>query len=518
MTNKTTAGEQIADDRAELALQGNGRNVRKISSNSSKWLEIGSAGLEVWSGFISEAYHADLFWPTCYPLYNRIRRSDPEITIARNLFVALSRRLKLSFVPATDDPTDDDQAAADFGNEALLDLEGGQSALLETIVSYVPFMGWGWWEILPGLRREGWRPPGPDPWRSRYDDGLLGIRRLAWRDHSSFGEWDIDEGTGRLFGMIQRDMPNPDVYIPLERSLHLKFGDNVNPEGLSPLEAVWRLERIKYGLELVQGMGFEHSAGHLDVKTEKESLTDADKQHIKDAARAVLSASEGNYVAWPKGFSGEIKDIDFTAAGSLLEAIKYYGVLKLQVFQMQWAALSATTGTGSFAAKAEDTTMFVLFFNAMMEGFAEQAGDQLAPWLFDRNSDAWPELTAPPRLTITKLEKTVNIAELTDWVDMMLTKGMPLDDNDFLWIRERSGMPEALPKVEDLPTPEPDPVPGDDDEPDESDETEEADEADAEDEIEDDDVRGALQAFADSERTPKWIRRLLNRSVDAEIE
>ncbi len=504
MADKTTAGDQVV---ANLDLHGNG-STRGLTKTQSKWAEIGSSGLEVWSGFISEAYNTDLYWPTVYPLYNRIRRSDPEITIARNLFVALSRRLDLAFVPGTDEPTPDDQAATDFGNEALLDLEDGPSALLETVVSYVPFMGWGWWEIIPGLRREGWRPPGgDDPWRSRYDDGLLGIRRLAWRDHSSFSEWDIDDATGRLFGMFQQDEPNPKAYIPLEKSLHLTFGDNVNPEGLSPLEAVWRLERMKYGLELIQGVGFEHAAGHLSIESEKEQFTDEDKSQLKAAAKAILSASQSNYVAWPKGFSGKVMDINFSAADSLLQAIKYYGVLKLQVFQMQWAALSASTGAGSFAAKKEDTTMFVLFFNAMMQGFNEQMNVQLQPWLFDRNSDAWPQMTAPPRLTITKLEKTVNIAELTDWVDMMLSKGMPLDDNDFIWIRERAGMPEELPEDEEAETPEPQ---------DGSGETEDTDEDEAEDAIDDGDVRGALQAFANSSRTPEWIRNLLNRSVDAD--
>ncbi len=501
---KPLPGDKVV---ANLDLHGNG-SKRGLTPSQSKWVEIGSAGLEVWAGFISEAYNKDLYWPSVYPLYNRIRRSDPEISIARNLFVALSRRLDLAFVPGAEDPTPDDHKATDFGNEALLDLDDGPSALLETIVSYVPFMGWGWWEIIPGLRREGWKPPGTDdPWRSRYDDGLLGIRRLAWRDHSSFKEWDIDDDTGRLFGMFQQDFPNPEVYLPLERSLHLTFGDNVNPEGLSPLEAVWRLERIKYGLELVQGVGFEHAAGHLSIDSEKEQFTSEDKSQLKAVAKAILSASQSNYVAWPKGFSGKIMDIPFSAADSLLEAIKYYGVLKLQVFQMQWAALSASTGTGSFAAKKEDTTMFVLFFNAMMQGFAEQMNVQLQPWLFDRNADKWPGMTAPPRLTITKLEKTVNIAELTDWVDMLLSKGLPLDDNDFIWIRERAGMPEKLPEDEegDLPDPQ-----------DDSGATEDSDEGEAEDAIEDDDVRGALQAFADSPRTPAWIRNLLNRSVDAD--
>ena len=431
-----------------LKLQSNGRG-RRLVTNAKKWAEIGSPGLEIWSGFVNEAYHADLYWPTCYPLYNRIRRADPEVSIVRVLFVALARRLKMAWVPDTDEPTDGDTEAAKFGNEAMLDLDGGPSAFLETVVSYLPFMGWGWWEVLPGLRREGWRPPDGDPWRSRYDDGLLAIRRLAWRDHSSFSRWDIDDESGRLAGMYQRDEPNLEVFIPLDQSLHLKFGDNVNPEGLSPLEAIWRLERVKYGLEIVQGIGFEHAAGYLDVKSEKEALTASDKAAIKKVARSILSASEGNFAAWPKGFSGEIKDTDFAAATGILEAIKYYGILKLQIFIMQWIALSATSGVGSFAAKQEDTTMFVLFFNAMMEGFADQMSKQLAPWLFDKNRKRWPDLTANPKLTITPLEKVVELKDLSEWVKTLHEIDFSLDDADELWIREKSGMREELPEIED---------------------------------------------------------------------
>ena len=193
-------------------------NNRKIKTDRKKWQEIGTPGLEIWSGFVNEAYHTDLYWPSVYPLFNRIRRSDPEISITRQTFVAFARQLTFNWVPATEDPTDDDLLAADFGNEAMLDLDGGPGELLETIVSYVPFLGWGWWEVVPGLRREGWQAPGTDdPWRSKYNDGLFGIRRLGWRDHSSFSRWDIDEASGRLFGMVQRDEPSEEVTIPLDQ-------------------------------------------------------------------------------------------------------------------------------------------------------------------------------------------------------------------------------------------------------------------------------------------------------------
>jgi hypothetical protein len=264
-------------------------------------------------------------------------------------------------------------------------MEGGPDGFLSTLVAQVPFMGFGWWEEVYGLRKTGWvAPDADDGWRSQYNDGYIGLRRLAWRDHSSFYKWDIDEYTGRLRGLVQNDYPNKQITIPLSKSVHIAFGDIHNPEGLSPLEAVWRLERIKYGLEIVQGIGFEHSAGYLDVKT-TVTLTDEDKAAVRKAARAITSAQEGNYAVWPSGITGEVKDTTFGAAASILEAIKYLGVLKLMVFNMHWAALSSVTGVGSNAAMTDSSQMFITVYNAMMDGMVCPNGRAIcqAPFYFE---------------------------------------------------------------------------------------------------------------------------------------
>lgn len=431
---------------AELA-KGDGRP----KSSESKWTEIGTPGLEIMSGFVSEAYHADLQWPACQPLFSRIRRSDPEISIIRQLFVALASDIGVMFQTPeqVESPTDDDKKAVDFGNEILEDLDGGIAGWIDTLISYVPFMGWGWWEVVPGLRRKDWRPPGGDPWRSRFEDGRIGLRRLAWRDHSSFDKWEIDEYTGQLHGMWQRDHPNEPVLIPLDRSVHLTFGDMVNPEGLSPLEAIWRLERIKYGLEVIQGIGFEHSAGHVKFQSD-QNLTSADKTNIKKAARALLTAQEGNYMLLPGHIQAEVVDVDFGASRSILEAIKYYGILKLQLYSMQWVALSATSGVGSYAAKKEDTTMFVLYFNAMMKGFLDQLDRQIGKWIFDINKEAFPNMTMRPKLVPTPIEKIIDLGDLTQFVEMLLLTGFPIDNQDLIAIRRKSDfLPEALPVEED---------------------------------------------------------------------
>lgn len=407
--------------------------------------EIGKSGLKEFSGYVQEAYNRELTWPSVQPLYSRLRRSDPEIAAVRQVFTALARSVAFHW-ELPDDANDADKAAAEFGETVLDDLEGGMSDFTETMVSQVPFFGWGWWEVLPGYRDPKWAPPEGDEWRSQYDDKRIGIRRLAWRDTSSFYRWDMDD-KGRVMAMIQYAIPDPPVSIPASNSLHLKYGDAHNPEGLSPLEAVWRLERIKYGLEVVQGIGFEHAAGYLDI-TANDKLSDEDKVVIKRIAKAILSAQEGNYAAWPKGVTGEIKDVPFSAAPSILDAIKYFGILKLQIFNMQWMALSATSGSGSFAAMNDSSSMFVMTYNAMIEGFARQMDAQIGKRLFRWNN--FPGITKRPHLKADTINK-LSLSELAS-ILAPLKSAMNFGPEDIKAIRKQTGfMPETLPEGDEAP-------------------------------------------------------------------
>jgi hypothetical protein len=417
--------------------------------------EVGTNGLNEMSGFIHAAYASELTWPSCQPLYSRLRRSDPEISTIRQVFQALTRAVSIDW-ELPDKPNDADKKAQEFAQQVIDDVEGGDSAFLETVVSHVPFYGWGWFDVVPGVRDPNWKPPDPeDDWRSEYKDGNVGIRRLAFRDTSSFQGWDLTD-RGRLRGMVQMDYPNPTVILPLSHGLHIAYGDTNNPEGLSPLEAVWRMERIKFGLEVIQGIGFEHSAGYLEV-TSENALTPADKAEIQRSARAIMSAQEGNYAAWPKGVRGELKDSAFQAAAAILESIRYYGLIKLQVYLSQWVAIASTAGTGAYSAASDASSMFMMIFNGMMKGFAKQADAQIGKRLFQWNS--FPGMTKRPRLIITPIEKTISLTELGQIITP-LKNVLPLGPDDFISIRRKTGfLPESLPDVDETPQPEEKPAP-----------------------------------------------------------
>jgi hypothetical protein len=231
--------------------------------------------------------------------------------------------------------------------------------------------------------------------------------------------------------------------------LHLTFGDPVNPEGLSPLEAVWRLERLKAGFETVMGLGYEHAAGYAKFQT-AAALAPEDKAAIAQAARAIMTPQKGNYIMLPGHVSADIMDGNFASAGTLLEVVRYYGLLKLQVFAMQWASVATTAGAGALAAHSDSSEMSMMIYNAMWEGFAHQIDQQLGRRLFEHPlvKAAFPGMTRRPRLVALPVEKGIPLNLLSQFV-AQIAPIVPMDADDFIAIRRKSGfLPESLPEID----------------------------------------------------------------------
>lgn len=419
--------------------------------------EMGSSGLKEQMGFVSEAYNKALYWPTVAPLYARLRTSMPTMVMVARAFAAWSKSVK-PFVDLPEKPTDDDKRYQEFIEQDVDNMEGGFGKYIETAVTRVLFDGFGVWEALPSRRERDWVPPSykgadgktwKDDWRSEYDDGLIGLRRLAWRDNSTFDGWEFD-CRKKAIGYKQRDYPSPTVTLMLNQCLHHTFGDPNNPEGNAPLQAIWRLERIKYGLEVVMGIGFEHAAGHLKVqKTEKGVLSADDKTLVKNAARAIMSAQEGNYALFPFGMEGNVIDIGFQAAGNLLETIKFYDVLSLSIYMMQFIALNTMTNTGALASQVDSTQMGIFTFNAALDGLAAQYDDQIGKRLYAWNRDSFPNLTKRPKIKFSHVENNLAMNELAGFL-RSIQGIVPIGEDDIKAFRKRSGwMPENSPKPED---------------------------------------------------------------------
>ena len=415
--------------------------VAELAAANGNTKEIGTSGLEVYWGQVEKADNSKLFWPTCYDLFNKFLRRDPQVAQWRVATASMASKVDWYWELPQEDPTPTETAFLKFLHSIWDDLPGGQRKLIDTYIHYI-LMGWMWFENVPA-RRNGQRVTGAD-WASVYDDGLVGFRDIAFRDHSSFSKWEINESTGKLRGFVQRDYPNAEVVIPLARSTHVTLGDPTSPEGLSPFEALWRLESFMYNLEIIYGIGSERSAGYVKFQSERESITATDKSNAKIIARAMMSAQEGNFALLPGGLAADIMDSPFSAGATVLESIKYYGHLKSQVLNMQWMSLSLTGDAGSNASMMTSSGLWLTAFNAQMTGAAKVIGEQLATQLRDYNRSQFGSIKRLPVLKATPVEANIDLLELAQFVTAVFPV-LDITAEDLAAVRRKSAF---LPEIE----------------------------------------------------------------------
>jgi hypothetical protein len=386
---------------------------------------------------LGEAAMPELEWPDVWhKVYKKMYRTDPEISLMRLVYSVWASHAEID-VERNEYGTDDDKKAVDFFVSALYDIERGIKAWQSKTMTAVPLMGWGVHEIIPCVRKHDWIPPGKDDWRSEYNDGMIGVRRLGWRDYSTFSGWEGKNGNPAF---VQVDEASgATVEIPIDRCLHTRFGDVDSPYGISPLEALYRLERYKSGFEVIFGIGMEKAAGHLSVHLERAPTVE-DVAAITRAAKSILSAQAGNFGLWPPGVKSEVIDAQFTASQTLLEAIRFYHLLKLQVlYSSQWFAISTTSNTGTYSAATDSSQMALSVFNAGFESVVEQFDQKVGRLLWKWNRHHFPKAAKRPRFVAMPVKKEVSPMEMAQLI-AMLSPIMPLGDQDFIEIRRNTGI------------------------------------------------------------------------------
>ena len=426
------------------------------TTKQDEFTEIGTSGIEGFGGYFTNAYIAPLQYPTVVPTYQRLWRSDPEMTVVRNFFSALSGDMELHWMLPQEvggeemgEPTDDDKRYLDFAQSLGNDIKGGFEQWLVSCTTKTPFFGFGLWELPLGLRSEGWESPNGEEWKSKYNDGLIGLRGINWRDYSSFESWEMDETDTRVVGWNQNAPQVQPVTIPMSNLLHMTYGDPDNVEGLPMLESVYRIEKLLYNYQLVHGIGSERSAGH--VKFSVDGKPDADDLAIiRKSARAIMSAQQGSYLTETDKVKAGVMDVPFSAADAIENMIRYLSITKYTLFGMQWVSLSSVSGVGSNAAMADSSDMSLLIFNSMVNSFVEQANGQLANrvLLHPQNVAAFPNATRVPCLKIKPADKTPELPELANFLNVVKDV-IQLGDDDAIAIRKATRiLPETLPEGE----------------------------------------------------------------------
>jgi len=217
--------------------------------------ELGSTGLEHWSGRIDEEWLRELKGDRKWKTIREMRDNDPIIGAILFAVDMLIRNVDWHVEAASDSA--EDQADAEFVESCLGDMSETWENTISEILSFLPF-GFSYHEIVY-KRRKGTK--------SKYDDGKIGWKKLPIRAQNTLDRWDIDRN-GEILAFIQEATSDKfeQITIPITKALLFRTTSHKNnPEGRSVLRNAYRPWYFKKRIEEIEGIGIERDLAGLPV-------------------------------------------------------------------------------------------------------------------------------------------------------------------------------------------------------------------------------------------------------------
>lgn len=433
---------------------GPARPVSKASQGgrTGSFGEIGRTGLRHWGGFVYEEWLKELQGRRGAETWREMSDSDPVVGGILYAIEMLCRRVSWWAKPGGS--TRRDAEGQEYLEQCLFqDMSLAWPDLLSEILSFLTY-GWGWFEIV-------WKRRGGDVrdarQRSRFDDGRIGIRKLAIRSQDSLDEWEFDE-EGGIQAMLQSPPPDYEQHrIPIQKSLlfRTKVTKN-NPEGRSILRSAHRPWYFLKNIQNLEGIGIERDLAGLPVLTPPEGIdiwnpNDSAAQAIRAEAEKTVTAirrDEQEGVLLPFGW--ELKLLSAEGGGrrqfNSSEVIERYE-RRIATSVLADIILLGQDKTGSLALSKTKSRLFASSLEAFLDHVAWVVNEHLVPRLFKLNT--FSGLTAYPQVEHGNVDD-VDLEELGNFIEKLSGAGAPLFPNVELeaHLLDRAGLPSFDPEEE----------------------------------------------------------------------
>jgi hypothetical protein len=378
MPDRMPSGENIwADDVGD-----------EIPQRVSPLVELGVTGLKRTAGYIDEEFLPALRGRKAVKVYREMSTNDSMVGALLFAIDKLIREVEWKVVPA--DQTPDNANAAEFLESCMNDMS--------QVLSMLAY-GWSWHEIVYKRRLGPWEK---DPKKkSKYDDGMIGIRKMPIRAQETLLRWGFDDAGG-IRAMVQMAPPRYQATVlPIEKSLLFRTSiSKGNPEGVSLLRNAYRSWYFKKRLEEFEAIGVERDLAGMPVArvpadflqampgTDKAKTVDAFKKMVRGVRR-----DENEGLVLPSQFDRDTKQQLFefelmSAAGSRqfdTNAIIQRYEQRILMSVLADFILVGHEDTGSYSLHTDKTGIFRAALNAITKAIADTLNRHLVPRLFSAN-------------------------------------------------------------------------------------------------------------------------------------
>lgn len=414
-------------------------NINKQRNNIPRLRgDIGSTGLRFQDGYSQEEFDPKLRGHNAIRVYKEMSENDPVIGAILFAVEMILRNVEWKTIPADDTP--EAKEYADFFETCRHDMEDSWEDLIIEILSMLIY-GWSAHEIVYKIRKG----QNSTTHYSKYNDGLVGWRKLPIRSQDSLYKWTQKDRIGEIIGMQQQPYAGGAIVeIPIDKLLLFRPRRyKNNPEGRSVLRNAYRSWFFKKHMEEIEGIGIERDLAGLPVAyVPPEIMADdasddqkATYQQIKQLVTNIRNDEQAGIV-FPILFDENGNDmfrLELLSTGGRRqfdtnEIITRYDTRIAMTIIADFILLGHTS-VGSFALSQDKTELFGQALGAWLKEIASVFNTKAIPKLMRLNG--WDIAKAPQYLA-----EPVNTVEVTKFANAVqalvsvgvLTPDMTLED------------------------------------------------------------------------------------------
>lgn len=405
--------------------------------------EIGRIGQRRYGGTLYEEFLPELRGKRGIAVYDEMTSNDDVVGAILFAIEMLVRQSAWNVEPGGD--TAKDKEAAEFVEQCMGDMSETWVDTISEILSFLPF-GWSYHEIV--YKRRMGRTKDPRT-KSKYNDGLIGWRKLPIRAQETLYQWEYDR-EDNLLGMTQLAPPDWTLCtIPKEKALHFRTKSRKNsPEGKSILRNAYRSWFFKKRIQEIEGIGIERDLAGFPVLYAPENMDiwSEDPDMIKNRTRLEnmvrsIRRDETEGMVLPYGY--ELKLL--SSGGS--RQFDTNGIIDRYDTRIAMTTLAdfiflGHQQTGSFALSSDKTELFAVAIGAFLDIICEAFSSQGIPALIDINGEHFKGITDYPKMTHGDIEDA-DIAKVASFVKDMTGIGILVPDDGLEdYIRQVGHLPE----------------------------------------------------------------------------
>lgn len=230
--------------------------------------EVGYLGLNVFQGVSNDELKRELNWPNNIKVYKQMTYS-PSVNSSLTLYENIIGKVEWSYIPPQN-ATPEEINQGKIINEMMKDLDG--STWREFINDVLSMMVYGF-SIHEKVYRRRYKSNG-----SRYDDGVIGWKKLAIRNQETIEKFIFSDDGSDVLGVKQNlstindsygrysSRNSQEVVIPRSKFLLFRTGKHKgNPFGVSHLRDAYSSWKYLTAIEEMEVVGFSKDLSGIPV-------------------------------------------------------------------------------------------------------------------------------------------------------------------------------------------------------------------------------------------------------------